>query len=348
MKKIDDFILTPGKWLDGSGPHSDIVVSSRIRLARNLDNFVFPHRSSSEELDDIINIVVEKTKNIKKIKNPSIYKLKDLPTIDREILVERHIMSHEMTKKDYAMVVVSEEEDISILVNEEDHLRFQVMASGLQLKECWHKIEEIEEIYEKELKFAFSSEFGYLTACPTNVGTGMRASVLVHLPALVITKHINQVLKGLDNIGMAIRGYYGEGTDAIGNFYQISNQITLGKIEEDIVDNIDKIILQIIDNEIKAREILYNELKTTLEDQIYRAYGILKNARIISSNEATELLSTLKLGVDLNLCKDIKKSMINELLIFTQPFHLQKRKKILMEPKERDIARAQIIRSRLN
>lgn len=348
MKKIDDLILTPGKWLDGTGPYSDIVISSRIRLARNLDALPFPNKSTFDELEDILNIVTAKTKNINVINNPSIYRLKDLPVIDKEILVERHIMSHEMAKKEISMVIVSEEEDVSILVNEEDHLRFQVLASGLQLKNCWKKIEEIEDTFEKELKFAFSSEFGYLTACPTNVGTGMRASVLVHLPALVITKHINQVLKGLDNIGMAIRGYYGEGTDAIGNFYQISNQITLGKIEEEIVDNIDKIIIQIIENEIKAREILYNELKTTLEDQIYRAYGVLKNARIISSNEATELLSTLKLGVDLNLCKDIKKSMINELLIFTQPFHLQKRKKALMEPKERDIARAQIIRTRLN
>lgn len=348
MKKIDDIILTPGKWLDGKGPNSDIVLSSRIRLARNLETFPFPNRAKDEELDDINNIIIEKIKNINLLDDSSIYRMNELPHIDRQILVERHIMSHEMTKKEHSMVIVNDEEDISILVNEEDHLRFQVMASGLQLKNCWKTIDNVEDSFEKELKFAFSSEFGYLTSCPTNVGTGMRASVLVHLPALVITKHINQVLKGLDNIGMAIRGYYGEGTDAIGNFYQISNQITLGKIEEEIVDNIDKIILQIIDNEIKAREILHKDLKTTLEDQIYRAYGILKNARIISSNEATELLSTLKLGVDLNLCSDIEKSMINELLIFTQPFHLQKRKKSTMEPKERDIARASIIRSRLN
>lgn len=348
MSIIDELIKTPGKWLSGEGPHSNIVISTRLRLARNLSIYPFPNSMSESEFLEINNLVELKTKNIKIIKNPYFIRLNEMGALDREILVERHLMSREMLAKNNAMVIVTDDEETSILVNEEDHLRLQVLASGLQLKKCWKLINEIDDGYEKELPFAFSTEYGYLTSCPTNVGTGMRASVLVHLPGLVLSRHINQVLKGLANIGMAVRGYYGEGTESIGNFYQISNQVTLGKIEEDIIDNLDKIVNQIIENELKARDVLYNELKIDLEDQIHRAYGTLKNARIISSKEATELISTLKLGVDLKLIKDVQFSTINELLIFTQPSHLQKRKKKIMEPKERDIERAQIIRASLN
>lgn len=345
---IEEILKYPGKWLDGTGPHSDIVISSRIRLARNIATLPFPNMASKEELLDIVNIIEQKSKNIAILENHLFYSLSDMKMLDRDILVERHLMSHEMIEKNEAMVIVANDEEVSILVNEEDHLRIQVMISGLNLKKCWKIIEEIDDTLEKELQFAFSSEYGYLTSCPTNVGTGMRASVLVHLPALVLTKHIQQVLKGLTNIGMAVRGYYGEGTDSIGNFYQISNQVTLGKMEEDIVDDIDKIVTQIVENENKAREVLYNDLKTELKDQIFRAEGILKNAHIISSKETTELLSTIKLGIDLDLIKDIEISTINELLIFTQPSHLQKRKNRKMSAKERDIIRAQIIRSKLN
>ncbi|HOK40145.1 MAG TPA: protein arginine kinase [bacterium] len=347
MNIIEELIKTPEKWLDGKGPYSDIVISSRIRLARNLANFPFPNQATKEELNNIKNLVETKIKKIKSFKDLFVIKLNEIEEIDKHILIERHLMSHDMLEKPDGMVIVNEEEEVSILVNEEDHLRLQVLTSGLQLKKCWKIINELDDAIEKEMQYAFSSEYGYLTSCPTNVGTGLRASVLVHLPGLVLSKHINQVLKSLANIGIAVRGYYGEGTEVIGNFYQISNQLTLGKEENTIIDDLEKIIKKIIENELQSREILYNELKIDLEDQIFRAYGILKNARIISSKEATELLSTLKLGIDLKLIKDIETSVLNELLIFTQPSHLQKKKKKLMEAKARDIERAQIIRQRL-
>ncbi|MCX5687650.1 MAG: ATP--guanido phosphotransferase, partial [Candidatus Omnitrophica bacterium] len=236
---------------------------------------------------------------------------------------------------------------ISIMINEEDHLRMQVMKSGFNLKEAWQIINDIDTELGNSLDFAYSVDFGYLTACPTNTGTGMRASVMLHLPSLVMTKQIGKVLQAITKLSLTARGLYGEGTEASGNFFQISNQVSLGHKEEDIIDNIDRIIKQIVDHEQSARETLLLQNKEALEDRIWRAYGTLKSAHIITSTETIDLLSLARLGVDLGVIKQADRTLINELFVVTQPAHLQKLEKKKLSPNQRDVKRAEIIREKL-
>jgi protein arginine kinase len=244
-------------------------------------------------------------------------------------------------------LAVGQDEVISIMINEEDHLRMQVMKSGFNLKEAWQIIDDIETGLGNSLDFAYSMDFGYLTACPTNTGTGMRASVMLHLPSLVMTKQIGKVLQAITKLGLTARGLYGEGTEASGNFFQISNQVSLGHKEDDIIDNIERIIKQIIDHEQSARETLLSQNREALEDRIWRAYGTLKSAHIITSTETIDLLSLARLGVDLGVVKQADRTLINELFVITQPAHLQKLEKKKLSPNQRDVKRAEIIREKL-
>jgi protein arginine kinase len=347
--KIVDLLHHTSEWLKGTGPNSDIVISSRIRFARNIDKASFPHWASKKQSKQTAESIEEAAGKIDYLKRSTVFKLVDLDTVDKQFLVERHLMSYEHAQKaDSKSVIIDDDEIISIMVNEEDHLRIQVMQSGFNLFEAYNIINKIDDCFAKELAYAFSAEWGYLTACPTNTGTGMRGSVMLHLPALVMTHQINQVLAAIAKLSFATRGLYGEGTQATGNFFQISNQVSLGHSESEIIDSINGLIRQIIEQENQARELLLSQNRAMLEDKINRSFGILKSAHIITSQETTELMSLVRLGCDLGVVKEINRRAINELFIITQPAHLQKIENKKLSSAERDLKRAEIIRSRLN
>ncbi|HQP10994.1 MAG TPA: protein arginine kinase [Candidatus Omnitrophota bacterium] len=346
--KLDDFIHNTGQWLKGRGAFSNIVMSSRIRLARNLSQKPFPNKARKKELNDILVAVEEATKEIEFFKKSVFFKINDLDNVDKQFLIERHLMSHEhASNPEGKALIVSEEEVLSVMVNEEDHLRIQVMQSGFNLNETWRIADTIDDALSQRLDFAYSIHWGYLTACPTNTGTAMRGSVMLHLPALVMTKQINKVLAAISKLSFASRGFYGEGTQASGNFYQISNQVSLGHSEADALQNIGGLIRQVIEQEEQARQALLVQNRPMLEDKIFRSHGILKNAHIISSQETVELLSMVRLGVDLEIIKDVDRNSINELFIMIQPAHLQKIEGKKLSASERDTKRASLIRQKI-
>jgi protein arginine kinase len=345
---LNDLLNHTSEWLKGTGPHSDIVISSRIRFARNLENCPFPHWANKKQSKLVLDAMEQAVSNLELPKEPTIFRLSDLDSIDKQFLIERHLMSYEHAQKpDSKAVIIDHEEVLAIMVNEEDHLRIQVMQSGFNLHEAYNIVNKIDDGLSKGLSFAFSAEWGYLTACPTNTGTGMRGSVMLHLPALVMTRQINQVLAAIAKLSFTTRGLYGEGTQATGNFFQISNQLSMGSSEQEIIENINGLIRQIIEQEKQSREILFNQNREMLEDKINRSFGILKSAHIITSQETTELLSLLRLGCDLGIVKDIDRRSINELFIITQPAHLQKLETKKLTSQERDLKRAQLIRTKL-
>ncbi|MEM7167959.1 MAG: protein arginine kinase [Planctomycetota bacterium] len=338
-----------GEWLSGTGPESDLVMSSRIRLARNLDGHPFLSKANSRRRTAIESQVGEVIDEATDEFGLTFLRLKPLNAIDRCVLMERHLISreHAFSKGDRG-VAFNAAEDVAIMVNEEDHLRLQALRSGFQLRETWREMDEIDTRLEERLGYAYDEQYGYLTACPTNAGTGLRASVMLHLPALVMTQQMDKVFQAVTKISLAVRGLYGEGTQALGDFYQISNQITLGKTETEIIDNISDIIPQIIDYERKVRQTLLESKRTILEDKIWRAYGTLSTARIISSKETLENLSLVRLGLNLEILPDLTQNMINDLFILTQPGHLQKLHGEELESMERDVARADFIRNYLD
>jgi len=347
--KLNDLLNHTSEWLKGTGPHSDIVISSRIRLARNLDKFPFPHWADKKQSEDILEVIEKARESIGYLRSSTLFKLADLDGLDKQFLVERHLMSHEHAQKtDHKAVIIDDEEILAVMINEEDHLRMQLMQSGFNLFEAWNAINKIDDAFANELSFAFLSDWGYLTACPTNTGTGMRGSVMLHLPALVMTQQINRVLAAIAKLSFTTRGLYGEGTQASGNFFQISNQVALGHSEEEIIENINSLIRQIIEQENQSREAMLSKNRAMLEDRINRSLAILKSARIISSQETIELLSMVRLGADLGIIKDIDARRINELFIITQPAHLQKIENKKLTSQERDVKRAGLIRDRLN
>lgn len=346
--ELKDLISHTGEWLKGTGPSSGTVMSTRVRLARNFTQIPFPNRASKKQLQMVLDSVEKAITGIEYFKGSTLFRMSELDDVDKEFLVERHLMSHEhAANAEGKAVIVSAEEVLSVMVNEEDHLRIQVMNSGLNLFEAWNIIGTIDDRLSEELNFAFSPAWGYLTSCPTNIGTAMRGSVMLHLPALVMTKQIDKVLTAISKLNFASRGFYGEGTQAIGNFYQISNQGSLGHSEEDILQNINGLIRQVIEQEEQARQALVVQNKPLLEDKIFRSLGILKNAHIMSSQEAVELLSMIRLGAELNILKKLNAQVLNELMIMIQPAHLQKIEGGRLSPAARDIKRANLIRKKL-
>ena len=353
-KELDELLKQSSEWLRGAGPVSDIVISSRIRLARNLEKFPFATRATKASEGDVLAAVKEGLAQTEAFKRPLIFEMGELDEVDRQFLVERHLVSREhVAQPDHKAVVVGPGEVTSIMINEEDHLRIQVMQSGFNLNDAWSIIDALDDELSAALPFAYSSEWGYLTCCPTNTGTGMRASVMVHLPSLVITKQINKVLHTITKLGLTARGLYGEGTEASGNFFQISNQVALGRREAELIENLERILKQVIDHEQTARESLMTNNRTQLEDRIWRAFGILQHARTMSSSEALDLLSAVRLGVDLGVVANgtakagVDRKAVNELFLFSQPAHLQKLEGKALGAQERDAKRAQLIRDRL-
>lgn len=347
--QLNDLLNHTSEWLRGTGPNYDVVISSRIRLARNLNKIPFPHWMVKKQSQEVLEVIKDSLGKIDQLKTAIVFELAQLDGIDKQFLVERHLMSLEHAQKtDSKAVIIDNDEVISIMVNEEDHLRIQVMQSGFNIFEAWSIVNKLDDCLAKELNFAFLPDWGYLTACPTNTGTGMRSSVMLHLPALVMTRQINRVLAAIAKLSFTTRGLFGEGTQAAGNFFQVSNQVSLGHTEEEIIENINGLIRQIIEQESQARDALFSKDKAFLEDRINRSFGILKNARIISSEETIELLSMLRLGCDLGIInKTINRSTINELFITTQPAHLQKIENKKLTSQERDIKRAELIRNKL-
>ncbi|MFA5088016.1 MAG: protein arginine kinase [Candidatus Omnitrophota bacterium] len=346
---LDDFVYHTGEWLKGTGPHADIVMSSRIRLARNLDKKFFPNKAPKKELLDIVEVIKKAFDQIDYFRDSLFLRIGELDNVDKKFLIERHLMSHEHANNpEGKALVISQEEVLSVMINEEDHLRIQVMHSGFNLKETWAIMNTIDDQISDKLGYAFTPKWGYLTACPTNTGTAMRGSVMLHLPALVMTRQINKVLAAISKLNFATRGFYGEGTQAIGNFYQISNQLSLGHSEQDIIENINGLIHQVLEQEEQARQALLVQNQAMLEDKVFRSFGILKNAHIISSQETVELLSMLRLGVDVGIIKDVDRKKVNELFIIIQPAHLQKIEGKKLTMGARDTLRADLIRKKLS
>src|SRR5512136_1002917 len=271
-----------------------------------------------------------------------------LSTLDKQILVERHLISREHAAKSAGSgLVLNRDETLCFMINEEDHLRMQALCPGLQLRQAWATIDAADSALEKKLEYAFSPELGYLTACPTNIGTGIRVSAMLHLPGLVLAEQINPIIQSVNKLGLAVRGLYGEGTEALGNVFQVSNQMTLGESEAEIVEKMNKVLAQIIEHEENARATLLEKKPKMVFNHIGRAYGILANAHSISSKETMNLLSLMRLGVDLGLFPAVDRALVDELFILTQPAHLQKQHSERLSAEERDLIRADMVRDRL-
>ena len=346
--KLDELILSPSPWLKPGGPQSDIVLSTRVRLARNVAGRPFATRLRPEERQDLEAFQKKAVVKALGARDITWFELGDVSEIDRRCLVERHIISRELAAAEGQRgVAVDGAQRLAIMANEEDHLRLQIIFPGLQLQEAWLEADSVDNHLEEEITYAFSPKLGYLTACPTNVGTGMRASVMLHLPSLVLTKQIEKVFRAVARMRLAVRGLYGEGTQATGDIYQISNQASLGRSETDILKTLGAVIPQIVDYEQQARRVLADESPAILDDRIYRAWGILTHARTISSDETLTLLSAVRLGVHLERLKGIDIGVINELFLLTRPGHIQKIRGAELAESERDIARADYIRKRL-
>lgn len=339
---------TLSEWMKPDGPEADIALSSRIRLARNLPRIPFPRFAAKSQLEEVLNAVERVTAKSDVVGHLDFIRLGNLSPLERAVLVEKHLISPQHAEDpEYKAVALRNDEIISVMVNEEDHLRIQVLQPGLSLDKAWELANKVDDFYESELDFAFSETRGYLTACPTNVGTGMRASAMLHLPALVMTDQMKRVIAASSQIGLAVRGFYGEGTEAIGNMFQISNQVTLGHSEGEIIRHLTAAARQIIEQERNARAALFHDVRLPLEDRIYRAYGLLSNARNLTSEEAMRLLSDVRLGVDLGLIKEIGIPLLNELLVAIRPASLQKLVGGSLTPEARDVQRAALIREKI-
>src|SRR5581483_4404484 len=315
---LDSLIPSTGEWLRGTGPEADVVVSTRIRLARNLAAFPFTNRASQHQKAEIEAMLRDRIAKLEHQPPLQYVHVAGLPLLDRQFLVERQLISREMANGDGPRgVAFDERESASLMVNEEDQLRLQVMRSGLDLDGAWQEIDRVDDLLEQRISYAFNEEFGYLTACPTNVGTGMRASVMLHLPALGLTKQIEKVFRALQKINLVVRGLYGEGSRASGDFYQISNQVTLGKSESTALTEIREVNQQIIAYERQARHALLKENRQGVQDRVARAFGTLQSATMMTSEETMELLSSVRLGVNLNLIEDVTIATVNELFLHT-------------------------------
>jgi len=346
--KLEDLARQCGEWLRASGPESDIVISSRIRLARNLADFPFIRQCNESDRFEVEKSLKETIFSIKQWKNLAYLDVNTLAKVDRQFLVERQLISREHAESDGARsVAIDHQEKFSLMINEEDHLRVQVMHSGLALNSAWKRINEIDDMIEENMTYAFHPRLGYLTACPTNVGTGMRVSVMLHLPALVITRQIEKVFRSLQKISLAVRGLYGEGSQAMGDFYQISNQITLGRSEEELIQQVNDVVPVLIDYERKARQFLIRESEKDLHDRVSRAFGILCTAQTISSEETMHLLSSVRMGINLGLIENLEIPMVNQLFIHTQPAHLQKLRGSELDTANRNIERAHYLKNHL-
>ena len=345
---FDGLIARPSPWLSGQGPHADLVLSTRIRLARNLHSVPFTHRARDEQLQGVLLSVAGAAQRSRAFENGLLLRMTEMSPIERQILVERHLVSHELGDGVKPRgIMIAADESLSLMINEEDHLRLQAMTPGFQLAEAWSRADAADDELDQSLDFAFSEEIGYLTSCPTNAGTGLRASVLIHLPALVLVEEIQKVLKSIMEVGLNVRGLYGEHSEVMGNLFQISNQTTLGRSERESIERLERVTREIIETEERARERMMRDARVQIEDKVWRAYGTLRYCRSIHSREVINLCSAVRLGVALSMPGLCHLRVINELLVLTQPAHLQRLFGGDLSPGERNVYRAQIVRERL-
>ena len=345
---IHDFLISPAESARKEGPYTRIVMSSRVRLARNVKDLPFPGWAKKADRLKILELIRPAVESAADMEESFSTSMDRLTALDKNILVERHLISREHAARGAGSgLILNREETVCVMINEEDHVRMQALRPGLQIKQAWKAIDAFDTNLEEKLDYAFSSELGYLTACPTNLGTAIRASAMLHLPGLVLAEQINQIIQAVNKLGLAVRGLYGEGTEALGNVFQVSNQMTLGDSEADIVERMNKVLAQIIEHEENARSSLLENKPKTVFNHIGRAYGILSNAHSISSKETMNLLSLMRLGADMELFPDLERWLVDELFIVTQPAHLQKSYTEKLTAEERDLLRADMLRDRL-
>jgi protein arginine kinase len=345
---IHKFLISPAETAQRHGPHDRIVMSSRVRLARNLKDAAFPGWAKKPERIRVLDMIRPAVESLPEMKDAFSEVMDNLSALDKQILVERHLISREHAAKSSGSgLVLNHDETFCVMINEEDHLRMQALRPGLQLRQAWSAIDHLDSELEKKLDYAFNNDLGYMTACPTNLGTGIRVSAMLHLPGLVLGEQINPIVQSVNKLGLAVRGLYGEGTEALGNVFQVSNQMTLGEDEVTIVERLDKVLSQIIEHEENARQTLLEKQPKVVYNHIGRAYGILANAHSISSKETMNLLSFMRLGVEMNLFPGTERALVDELFILTQPAHLQRMLSDKLSAEERDLARADMLRERL-
>ncbi len=348
MMRFKTLINHPADWIIGAGAQHPVVITSRIRLARNLRQFSFPGWATKQERIELLDLVQPSLENLSVMKEAFSQSMNQLSALQKQVLVERHLISREQAARgEGSAAVISRDQSVSIMVNEEDHLRIQSIVSGFHLHEAHQKIADLDQELEEILPFAFDREWGYLTACPTNLGTGMRASVMLHLPGLVLSQQIGQALNAASHLRLAVRGLYGEGTESLANLFQISNQSTLGESEETIIESLERFIKQVVDAEMSARERLLKEELPLVLDHVGRAYGILTHAHVLSSKEALSHLSMLRFAADLDFLPETAKSICDALLMKIQPAHLQMQTDDELDPSQRDHIRAEIVRAQL-
>jgi len=346
--EINDFLITPANAARLKGPHDRIVMSSRVRLARNIKDSAFPGWAKKPERIKILETIRPAVESLPEMSDSFSEAMDNLTPLDKQILVERHLISREHAAKSAGSgIVLNREETLCVMINEEDHLRMQALRPGLQLRDAWAAIDRVDTALEQKLNFAFNNDLGYLTACPTNLGTGIRVSAMLHLPGLVLSEQINPIVQSVNKLGLAVRGLYGEGTEALGNVFQVSNQMTLGESETGIVERIEKVLAQIIEHEENARTSLIEKRAKMVYNHIGRAYGVLANSHVISSKETMNQLSLMRLGIDLGLFPNVERFLADELFIITQPAHLQRAHEGKLSAEERDVHRADMMRERL-
>ncbi len=351
---IDLTLLPDGGlgWLDASGPMSHLVLSTRVRLARNIQTHVFGSRTGASDRESIFQSVDQAGRSSVLLDHAVCYRMDTLDPIDRQLLHERHLVSKELAGLDAegrvrpgaALMIQGR---LGVMLNEEDHLRLQGMRSGFALEDTYADVDRLDSELGQRLPFAFHPEFGYLTSCPTNVGTGLRASVLIHLPGLVLTKEITKVLQGLGQVGLTHRGLYGEGSEIVGTFFQLSNQTTLGKSEQDLLDHLGKIVRQVMEYEEQARQVLVRDAPAIIEDKVWRAYGLLRYGRTLSFDEMMNLLSAVRLGVGLKMITGVGFYTLNKLLVHCQPAHLAAAHGVTIDDPSLPVQRARYVRKLL-
>jgi len=345
---FDEMAKSPAAWLSGKGNEALVVLSTRVRMARNVAGCKFPTTADSETKERIIGYFDSCITRSEMLADGQYYKASDISDLDRDFLIERHLISPVFLNVDLTKALyIDPHERVSIMVNEEDHLRIQALSAGLDPQGSYEMAMNYENEINQYLEFEYDPDFGYLTSCPTNAGTGMRVSVLIHLPGLVLTRDIEKIIARITQVGLVVRGFYGEGSDVLGNLFQVSNQNTLGISEEEILKQVTKATEEIIENEAAARQRLIDEAADMIEDKIWRAYGILKNARVLTGDEVMNLLSAIRLGHAMKVIDFIDIAMINEILLLSQPAHLQKYYSQEMDHNRRDFVRAQMVREKL-
>lgn len=349
----DDIFSRPvSRWMTGSGPESDVVISSRVRLARNIAGIPFPHMMDSQRAERIIGMVADALDGGSETPDHPLYdlhvvRLSDLGQLQRLVLVEKHLISPQHAADTKGAVAIRPDQAVSVMINEEDHLRIQVLYPALQLQEAFRDCTAIDDALEESLDFAWDQRLGYLTCCPTNTGTGMRASVMVHLPGLVITNQVRRLAGMISKLNCVVRGMYGEGTEAAGNMFQVSNQITMGQPEEEILGGLQSLTARLISEERQARTAMLEEMRPHVEDRVWRAWGVLTCARVLNSREALQLISDLKLGIDLGLISSVSPGVVNSIMYTIRPAYLQLLAGEELGPEDRDVRRATLVRQQL-